>query len=468
MVLDVSKANLALPSIEGSLDAGPVGLQLIAAGYILAFAVSLVPAGWLGDRGFRRQLQLGGLALYVIASALAATASGIESLVVWRIVQGIAAGMVMPQNMGIVQHLFTGADRARAFGYYGVAVSAAIAAGPPIGGLLTTLGGPGDGWRLVFAMNVPLGIVLAILAAVWVPRVGRTGSHRRLDAVGLVLLSSAIILVIVPVVMTTGQPSDDPRRWGLAIAALLPIGGLWWWERRVALGGGEPLLAPALLRLRSFRNGAGIAFFWFAGAPGALLALTLFLQLKLGLTPALVGLLIVPSAIASAVAAWASSRFVVRHGRVVTVIGASTALAGLLLSLGFAVLLPPDSVPWAIAASQVVSGFGGGMIVSPNHTMTLAEVPRDRAGAASSISQLAQRLGNSLGMAATSAVFYGIVFGVSGGLGGAPPAAYDAAFLWSVALAVVTVVVVIVLAARDRGRQVSADRLALDPQRISA
>jgi len=458
MVLDVSKANLALPSIEDAIGAGPVGLQLIAAGYILAFAVSLIPSGWLGDRGYRRPLQLGGLALYAVSSALAALAPGIDALILWRIVQGIAAGMVMPQNMGIVQSLFTGADRARAFGYYGVAVSVAIAAGPPIGGLLTSLGGPQDGWRLVFGMNVPLGIALVLLAAFLVPRTSGPGSGRRLDLLGLLLLSAALVLVLVPIVMTTGRPGDDPWRWLLLAAALLPAGVLWWWERRLARQRRDPLLDPLLLRVASFRSGASIAFFWFAGTPGVILALTLFLQLRLGLSPAIAGLLTLPAALASALTSWLSARYVLRHGRVVTVIGAILAIVGMVLSLAFAVLLPADAAAWAIGASQVVSGLGGGMIISPNHTMTLAEVPEDRAGAASSISQLAQRLGNSVGIAAASAVFYGIVFGAVGGLHGAPAGAYDAALAWSTLLSAAFVAVVIVLASVDRGRQLRVDR----------
>lgn len=454
MVLDVSKANLALPSIEGALDAGPVGLQLIAAGYILAFAVALIPAGWLGDRGHRRVLQLGGLALYVVASALSALAPSIDALIVWRILQGVAAGAIMPQNMGIVQNLFQGVDRARAFGYYGVAVSTAIAAGPPIGGLLTTLGGPADGWRFVFAMNVPLGLVLLVLAAVLVPTVPGAASRRRFDGLGLLLVTAVILLVIVPIVLTTGRPGDDPWRWLLVAAAIVPAVGLWRWERRLARLRRDPLLDPALLRLPSFRNGASIALFWFAGTPGVVLALTLFLQLRLGLDPAAAGLMTLPAALASALTAWLASRYVLSHGRVVTILGASLAIAGMGLSLVFGLLLPVDAAPWAIAGAQVVSGLGGGMIISPNHTMTLADVPPDRAGAASSISQLAQRVGNSIGIAASSAVFYGIVFGAVGSLHGATAAEYDRAFAATVLLGVAIVAVVIVLASLDRGRQV--------------
>lgn len=457
IIIEMTKLNLALPSIEIGLNAGPTGLQLVAAGYIMAFALSLIPSGWLGDRGHQRSMMLIGLGIYTAASTAATFTASIELLVLWRIIQGCAAGMVVPQCLATVQRLFSGADRARAFGYYGIAISVAVAAGPLVGGLLTSAGGERDGWRWAFGMNIPLGILLLVLTLLIVPKLSNSGTRRSLDGLGLVLLGFALLLALTPIVLTTGRAGDDPRRWWLLALALAPAIAFVLWERYLARSGRTPLLDPALLRLPSFRNGVGIALTWFTGSTGMSLVLVLLLQLRFELGPAAAGLLTLPAALAGALSAWIAARFVMAHGRTVTVIGSAIAIVGTVATLVVALTLTPATAIVCIALTQVFVGFGSGMIFSPNHTMTLADVPKSSVSMAGSLSQLAQRVGSSIGVAVSAAIFFGIVFGATHQLHGASPAVYNSAFLACTLFSVVLMCAVVFLALSDRRRQRGAN-----------
>ncbi|MDF2919330.1 MAG: permease of the major facilitator superfamily, partial [Microbacterium sp.] len=213
-ILDLTKVNVALPSIESALNAGPTELQLVVSGYILTFGLVLVPAGRLGDLRSRRVLFLVGLSLFLVTSLVCALAPNTTVLLVARLLQGVAAGIQMPQVLGLVQQLFQGKERGRAFGLFGATVGIATAFGPTLGGLLIALGGDTDGWRLIFWINIPLVLIVIVLAAWLLPNT-RTKSRRRLDLdpVGVLLFALTILALMWPFLFTTGSPDDDPRRW---------------------------------------------------------------------------------------------------------------------------------------------------------------------------------------------------------------------------------------------------------------
>ena len=177
-LLDVSIVNVALPSIEASLGAGPSDLQWIVAGYTLAFGLVLVPAGRLGDVRGRRTVFVAGLTGFVVASAACGLATTPEMLAVMRLVQGLAAGVLNPQVVGLIQQLFTGPERGRAFGLFGATIGVSTAVGPLLGGLLLAVFGEDQGWRAVFLVNVPLGAVLIPLALRYLPRTDRPSPVR--------------------------------------------------------------------------------------------------------------------------------------------------------------------------------------------------------------------------------------------------------------------------------------------------
>jgi MFS family permease len=209
-ILDLSKVNVGLPSIEKSLGAGATELQVIVAGYALAFGLALVPSGRLGDIYSRKIMFVIGLSGFTAASLVCALAPNIETLVIGRVLQGVAAGVQMPQVLGLVQQLFRGEARGRAFGVFGATIGVSTAFAPSLGGLLILLGGPEDGWRLLFWMNIPLGVAAIFFALRLLPH--RTGPRRdsNLDLIGVLLLGIATFSLLFPFVLTTG---DLPRRW---------------------------------------------------------------------------------------------------------------------------------------------------------------------------------------------------------------------------------------------------------------
>ncbi|WP_022882018.1 MFS transporter [Gryllotalpicola ginsengisoli] len=438
-ILDLSGVNVALPSIEKGLHASSSQLQLIVAGYALAFGLALVPSGRLGDMRSRRVMFLVGLAGFVAASALCALAQNDAWLSIARFAQGAAAGTQMPQVLGLIQQLFDAETRPRAFGAFGAMVGISTALGPTLCGLLIAVGGESDGWRLLFWLNVPCGLAALVFALRLVPREQPSSGDTELDPVGLLLLGASVFCFMLPFLLTTGSGDQAARwLWLLACAALAAV--FVWWERRYARNGRSPVIHFELFRRGSYRNGTLLAAAYFAAMPASFLVTTLFLQQGLDLPPLDAGLVVVPFALGSAVFAWFGGRLVQRRGRAVVQLGLGFVAAGI-VGLGVGAVLPPaEAAPWTMSAAMLVGGVGGGLVISPNQTLTLAEVPPEDGSVAGSIQQLGQRIGTAVGVAAITAVFF-LFTGRSGG--GRP--AYDHAVVagYAVALGLLLVAAVI-------------------------
>lgn len=410
-ILDLSKVNVGLPAIEDSLGGGASELQLIVAGYALAFGLSLVPSGRLGDIHSRRLMFIVGLSSFTVASIFCAIAPSIEMLVIARILQGIAAGIQMPQVLGLIQQLFQGAERGRAFGLFGAVIGVSTAFGPTLGGLLIAVGGPENGWRLLFWMNVPLGLVALGFAIRILPR---QQAHERvraeLDLTGILLLAVTTLGLMLPFVLTTGAPTDDPYRWFWLVVFVLGSASFFWWERRYQRLGKSPVVHFSLFRTSSYRNGILIATVYFAAVPPYFLLVTLFLQEGLGLAAVFAGMVSISFALASAVTSWIGGRLVDRWGRQLVVLGLVAVVIGFVLVLLAALYASPRLAPWLIAAAMTVTGIGGGFVISPNQTITLSEVPVANGGVAGSMAQVGQRVGTAIGVAAVISIFYATLF----------------------------------------------------------
>ncbi|WP_410781060.1 MFS transporter [Leifsonia sp. SIMBA_070] len=441
-ILDLSGVNVALPSIQRSLHADSTQLQLIVAGYALAFGLSLIPSGRLGDTRSRRAMFVIGLIGFSVASALCALAPGIVWLTVTRFLQGAAAGVQMPQVLGMIQQLYRGEERGRAFGVFGAMVGIATAIGPTLAGSLIALGGPTDGWRLLFWFNVPCGAIALFFALRFLPRDQHRGEGgTELDPVGLGLLAVAIIGLMLPFLLTTGSSTDDPLRWLWLIAFAVAGVAFLFWERAYRKRGLSPIVHLELFGTASYRNGILIATVYFAGLPASFLVTTLFLQEGLHAQPLAAGLVSVPFALGAAVSAFIGGRLVQRFGRALVVVGLIVVIVGIGALLASATLAPPSAAEWFMAGSTLIGGLGGGLVISPNQTLTLSEVPPEEGSAAGSIAQLGQRIGTAVGVALVTAVFFATVPG-----GGSHPvseyhAAVRGGYLVTLALLAVALVV---------------------------
>ncbi|TDD95818.1 DHA2 family efflux MFS transporter permease subunit [Actinomadura rubrisoli] len=406
-LLDVSIVNVALPSIREGLHASEAGLQWILSGYALTFGLVLVPAGRLGDARSRRAVFMSGLALFTAASALAGVAPGILWLVVARLVQGVAGGILNPQVAGLIQQLFQGADRGRAFGALGAVIGVATAVGPLLGGALIALAGPEEGWRWVFYVNVPVGVVALVLAWRLLPA-PVYGERRGLDPPGVVLLGAGVLCVLLPFVQE--QQWHGALKWLLVPAGAALIAAFVAWERRAR----TPMVDLGLFRLRSYALGAAIALLYFAGFTAVFFIFTLYLQNGLHYTALEAGLAITPFAVGSGVAAALAGRVVSRFGRPLVAVGLGVVAAGLVAAWIAVELEPGRGVAWATAVPLLVAGLGSGMVISPNQTITLSEVHFAQGGSAAGVLQTGQRVGTAAGIAAVGSVFFATVAGTRG------------------------------------------------------
>ena len=400
VLLDVTIVNVAIPSMQEGLDTGPGAIQWVVSGYALALGLMLVTGGRLGDAHGRRMMMAIGLGGFVLASAGAGLAPSIEILVAARLVQGLAAGLLTPQNTGLIQSLFSGPERGTAFGLFGLTVSVSSAIGPILGGALIATLGEESGWRWIFLVNVPIGLVLLVAILRLVP--GRAAvdddADTRLDLRGALLLGLTVLAVLVPVVSVESGAS-----WPLVLLVLVPVLGLAFvrWERRTVRSGGAPLLDIGLLRSTpGYASGIAVGGLYFTGFTGVFLVLSVYLQDGLDLSALQAGLLLTPFAVGSAVASPVAGRLVSRVGRRLTVYALVTMMTGLLV----AALVVPGSesgtrLYLALAVPLLVAGLGGGAVVSPNITLSLDQVPPRMGGAAGGALQTAQRIGAAIGAA---------------------------------------------------------------------
>ncbi len=212
-LLDVTIVNVALPSIREGLDASSASVQWVVSGYALTFGLTLVAGGRLGDAYGRRRMMLIGLTGFIVTSAAVGLAPNEELMVLARLVQGVAAGLLTPQNSGLIQQLFRGPERGRAFGYFGMTVSISAGLGPILGGAIIALLGTEIGWRAIFLVNVPIGLVALVFVARLVPRRRAPSADTGLDLVGAALLGGAVLCVLLPTVESMDGPSPVLACW---------------------------------------------------------------------------------------------------------------------------------------------------------------------------------------------------------------------------------------------------------------
>ena len=414
-LLAVSSVNVILPAVSQDLSAGTAGLQLVVSGYSLVFGVVLVPAGRAGDVMGRGRIFVIGMILFGVGSLASGLAPDVVTLNLARVVMGVGSGLLNPQVSGMIQQFYSGESRGRAFGLFGAVIGVSVAVGPVLSGGLIGWLGDDWGWRASFLINVPL-VLLGVWAAhrylpdsAWHRQDGGSAAGRDrvdLDPVGMVLLAAGTLLIMIPFM----EASAGAWVWCLEGAGIGIVSAWVAWERRYRARGGAPMVDLSLLTIPSFAYGSLAIAVYFLGYTSVWIIVAQYVQAGLGSTALVSGAVGVPAALAGSVAAAVAGRRVIRVGRVMVLGGMAAGMAGLLASVGIIHMHARAGwSPWWLTLTLLLLGVGQGLVVSPNQTLSLVDVPLEYAGAAGGILQTGERIGTSIGIAAIT----GLTFRVS-------------------------------------------------------
>ncbi|MBB6381108.1 MFS family permease [Pseudonocardia eucalypti] len=401
--IDLFIVNVALPTIQADLRASNATLEWVVAGYGIGFALLLVLGGRLGDAFGRRRLFSVGLAAFSLTSLVCGLAPNALTLVVARAAQGAAAALLVPQVLSIIQAGTAGERRARVLGYYGATGGISMVIGQLLGGVLVSADLAGLGWRPIFLVNVPIGLL-----AMWLAR--RTLNESRatdpvgLDLLGTPLLGATLLALLVP--LMEGHGLGWPW-WCWALLAAFPVllVGFFQVERRVEARGGAPLLPPSVLRMAPMRHGLFIAVPFFAGFGGFMFVYALLLQNGLRLSPLGSGLALTPTAVAFLVTTLLVARLVNRFGRRVMVAASLVLVLSLLVLIGTVLSTWPALTVWHLVPGTLLFGIGQGLAAPTLFRSILSRVPADRAGVGSGVLTTTQQTSLALGVATFGTLF---------------------------------------------------------------
>ncbi len=406
-LVDISIVNVAIPSIQRDLDATYSQIQWVLAGYQLAFAVTLITGGRLGDIFGRKRLFMLGMAGFTLASALCGLAQSPGMLIGSRVLQGLMGAIMFPQILAVIQVTFPPRERGTAFGIFGAIIGLATITGPLVGGLLIEGDLLGLEWRPIFLVNVPIGIA-ALIAAGRFLQESRAPHALRLDLLGVAIVSAGLLLLVYPLVQ--GRDLGWPLWTFLAMAAAVPVlGAFALWERRKKAADGSPLVDLALFRQRAFVAGLLVAGILFMGIPAFFLTFTLWLQIGLGFTALHAGLTGVPFAVGSALASAASVRLAPRLGRRILSAGSLLLAAGMLGLIWTVDRYGGATHSWQLIPALAVCGLGLGSVIAPLVNIVLAGIRRQDAGSASGVLTTVQQVGGAIGVAVIGVIFFGLL-----------------------------------------------------------
>lgn len=431
-VIDVTILNVAIPTIQRELGTGDAAIQWLVAGYGSMFGILLMTGGRLGDIfGYRRVLNVG-LVLFVLTSAACGLATGPSMLIVARLAQGASAALMAPQVQSTIQLMYPPRERVAVLGVIGILGGTAAVAGPLIGGLLIEANVFGLGWRMIFLVNLPLGLLLIVATMHFLPRRSSPLSPK-LDVRGTILVTLTFISILVPIV--EGRDLGWPI-WCLGLLAMSPL--LLWYtvrysHRRMAVDGSS-VLVPGLFAEPSFSRGVLLGACFQATMAGTLFVMTLALQNGLAFSAGEVGLIHAPFAIGVAAGVGVLARKILpRVGPIVIVLGAVVMGAGL-SAIAWQVRTGVDELA-SYLVTMGIMGLGCGMMLGSITPITLSEVDTDYAGAASGTLRSLLEFGGASGVAVIGGVFLGL--GTSGA-----PETWMTAIVWSTALTLAVLLVI--------------------------
>jgi EmrB/QacA subfamily drug resistance transporter len=395
--LDASIVTLALPTLRREFHAGLAATEWVALSYLLVLAATVTPIGRVADMAGRKLLYLGGFGVFVAGSALCAAAPDLAWLDAARVLQALGAAMLQANSVAIIAHAVPPDRIGRGIGLQGAAQAVGLAAGPAVGGALIALGG----WRLIFLVNVPAGVLGMVLGWFLLPRSRGLVRATRFDLWGAALVALTVAGLMLAISDGRRLGGDSPGVLGLGGAVAVCALALVAWERRAA----APLLDPALLRRRAFTAGIGSGLLSYAVMFGVLFVVPFQLELHRRESPAVAGLQlsVLPVAL-GLVAPWA--------GRLADRVGArAVTLGGMLLTGAGLGLLALARAGDLFAIDLTLVGVGLGAFTPANNAAIMSAAPRWQSGVAGGILNMTRSVGTSLGVAAT-----GLVYTTTGGL----------------------------------------------------
>ncbi|MEV7000740.1 MFS transporter [Streptomyces sp. NPDC093982] len=402
-LIDFFIVNVALPTIGHDLAASEVVLELVVAGYGLAYAVLLVLGGRLGDLFGRRRLFLGGMAAFGLTSLACGLAPSAWTLVAARVAQGAASAAMLPQVLATIQSATSGQRRAKAMGLYGATAGLSMVAGQILGGVLVAADIAGTGWRSVFLVNVPVVLVGLFLASRAVPET-RSQRPEPLDGPGTVLLAVSLLALLAP--LTEGRAAGWPLWTWLSLAAFpFAAGAFYAVERGADRAGRTPLVPPSLFELTSLRRGLIMIVPFSIGFSGFMFVIAVALQQGAGLGPVAAGLALVPMAVVFFFVSLAGPRLVARYGTRVVTAGAVIQGVGVALMAVAAWRFWPDFGLVELLPGAALAGAGQALQLPVIFRIVLSEVPAARAGVGSGVMITTQQSSLALGVATLGTLF---------------------------------------------------------------
>jgi EmrB/QacA subfamily drug resistance transporter len=402
-LFDFNVVNVAAPSLQRDLHAGPAALELVVGGYAFTYAAGMVTGGRLGDQLGHRRMFLIGITSFAIASLLCGIAQSPSQLVAARLLQGLTGAVMAPQVLALITRVFPAHERAKAMSWFGVTLALGSIAGQVLGGVLIQADLFGLDWRTIFLVNVPVSIVAVIAAARLLPHHERPARHR-FDVLGAIGIAGSLGLVLFPLIL--GREQGWPGWIFIPIVAAVPaFAATLWWERRFA----EPVLDLKLFRTRAFAVGlpANAAFMAFFGS--IFFVLTLLFQAGMHLSALQGGLAFLPLGVVFGLTSVFGRPLVTRLGaRAVSVGALLIALCLVVMIVELHVKGGDITVAWLLPVTAVM-GAGAGMAFLSLVGSVLANVAPTQAGAAAGVLTTTQQFASAAGVAIFGSVFFAVL-----------------------------------------------------------
>ncbi|MCX4800047.1 MULTISPECIES: MFS transporter [unclassified Streptomyces] len=403
-IFDFYVINIATPSLQSQLNIGEATLELIIGGYTFTYASLLVASGRWGDIFSYKRMFMIGMGLFTVASLFCGIAQTGSQLVVVRLIQGVGAALMVPQVVAFITVTFPPPERPKALSWFGATIGLAVVAAQILGGVLLSADVASLGWRVIFLINIPIGLVTMLLAAKLLPN-ARAARKPKQDVIGNIGISITLGLAILPVVL--GRSEGWPV-WGwimLGLSVPFAIGTVMY-EKALLAKGGEPMLNLSLFQNKSYGVGILIIVGVMTFYSGFIFGMTMFLQFGLGLSPLRAGLTFGPMGLGFALSSLMARPMLMKYGVKVITIGQVLLVLStvvLLFQLNFS---GTDTSAWEMVVPMVLGGLGTGVTLPALTGVVMSKVAPQQAGVASGLLSTAQQFANTIGVAVFGVFFF--------------------------------------------------------------